>query len=29
MEEGVVEDMLAHGASLDDLPAHEAAAGDD
>jgi uncharacterized peroxidase-related enzyme len=29
MEDGVIEDMLAHGASLDDLPAHEAAAGDD
>ena len=29
MEDGVIEDLLAHGASPDDLPAHEAAAGDD
>jgi hypothetical protein len=28
MEGGVIEDMLAHGASLDDLPTHQAAAGD-
>ncbi len=29
MEDGVLADMLSHGASLDDLPSHEAAAGDD
>lgn len=29
MEDGVIEDLLAAGASADDLPAHEAAAGDD